>query len=286
VRAAPLLRLARPHFLLGGALLFALGAVAAGSIDATGYAVGQAMVTAIQLTAHLANEFADAEADRHVEHRTWFSGGSGVLASGALPRQAAVRAAVGTSLVAAAAIGGIATRSLPAAAIGAGALAIAWLYSVAPVRLLGTGLGELATSLVVAGGVPLVGALASGAGVIPPGLWWSVASLVPIHLAMMLCFELPDLDSDRRAGKRVLAVRLGRWRTGVAALGLAGMGGAIMALGVATGALPGAAALSLAALIPAAGAARSLRRDHWGGLTLGAVATLVVAATGLLVALA
>lgn len=95
------IRLSRPHFLLGGALMFGLGAAIAGRLDVRGYVLGQTMVTAGQVTAHYVNEYADVEADRGVEHRTWFSGGSGVLVEGRLVPAVALRAAIVTSGVAA-----------------------------------------------------------------------------------------------------------------------------------------------------------------------------------------
>lgn len=278
------LRLARPHFLFGGALLFALGAFSSGSIDPTGYVIGQAMVTAIQLTAHLANEFADADTDRMVRNRTWFSGGSGAIPDGAVPRRHALVAAGITTAIAVAAIAAIFPRSVGAAVIGVTALTVAWLYSVEPVRLLATGYGEIAASLVVALAVPVVGVLSNGNSV-SDGLWWAVAALVPIHIAMMLCFELPDLDTDREAGKRVLAVRFGRGATQRATIVLFGAGALVIVIGIVLGPLPDLAVVSLAAATPAAVAAWAMRRSRWGSLTLGAVATLVVSATGLLLGL-
>ncbi|MDH3499267.1 MAG: prenyltransferase, partial [Acidimicrobiia bacterium] len=197
-------RLSRPHFLIGGALMFGLGAAVAGEVDTYGYVVGQFMVTAAQLTAHYVNEYADVEADRMVSERTWFSGGSGVLVDGSLARDTALQAAVASSSVAIAAATLLSARSPAASLLGLGALSISWLYSMPPVRLLGTGLGEIATSTVVTVFVPLVGSLAQTSKV-ASGLWWSAVILFPVHLAMMLAFELPDLDNDRAAGKAVLA---------------------------------------------------------------------------------
>lgn len=277
-------RLARPHFLLGGALLFALGALSTGSLDAGGYAIGQAMVTAAQLTAHLVNEFADAPADSLVRNRTWFSGGSGAIADGSVSRRTALVAAVITSVAALGLIALMFSRNPPTAMIGIVALAVAWLYSVEPVRLLSTGFGETVTTLVVAMGVPIVGALANG-GAASDGLRWAIVTLVPIHLAMMLCFELPDIESDRDAGKRVLAVRLGRRSTETLVAALFGLGGLVLAVGIVLGPLPRRALVSLAAATPVAVSFWAMRHDRWTALTLGAVAALVVASAGLLVAL-
>jgi 1,4-dihydroxy-2-naphthoate octaprenyltransferase len=283
LRAA--IRLVRAHFLLGGVLMFALGAFSTGMFNAAGYVIGQAMVTATQLTAHLVNEFADADADALVRNRTWFSGGSGAIADGSVSRRAAVFAAATTSVVALGLIAMMFGRNAEAAAIGIAALGVAWLYSIEPIRLLATGFGELVTSLVVAMGVPIVGALANGGTVSDP-LRWAIAVLVPIHLAMMLCFELPDLESDREAGKSVVAVRLGRETTGSLVAGLFGVAGLALGFGVVIGPLPDLSLLSLAAATPAAISIWAMRRAQWKALTLGAVATLVVAAAGLLLALA
>ncbi|MEX1206993.1 MAG: prenyltransferase [Acidimicrobiia bacterium] len=280
-----IVRLARPHFLLGGLLLFALGAFSTGSLDAGGYAIGQAMVTATQLTAHLVNESADARADALVRNRTWFSGGSGAIADGSVSPRTALVAALFTSAVAVGFIGLMYARNPQAASIGVAALLVAWLYSVEPIRLLATGIGEIVTTLVVAMGVPIVGALANGGSVAEP-LRWAIVALLPIHLAMMLCFELPDLDTDREASKRVAAVRLGRQRTEALVGVLFGLGGGVLAVGIVTGHLPDLALAAFAAATPAAVAMWAMRRARWGALTLGAVATLVVAALGLLVALA
>src|SRR5574338_631098 len=92
------LRLTRPLFLFGGANLYAIGvliAVADGyKMDLLHLLAGQAMVTAIQLMTHYANEYYDQETDRLNTERTWFSGGSGVLTSGDLPPRAALYGAL------------------------------------------------------------------------------------------------------------------------------------------------------------------------------------------------
>lgn len=279
-----LIRLTRPHFLLGGALLFALGTVAAGGAPMTTYLVGQSMVSAIQLTAHLVNEYADAEADAAVRNRTWFSGGSGVIADGAVERATALRAALVTSTLAVATITAVALREPVAGAIGAGAFAVAWAYSIEPVRLLDTGFGELLTTLVVAAGVPLTGAIVAG-GPIEVALWWAIAVLTPIHLAMMLTFELPDLDSDRTTGKRVLAVRFGASATRLAVPALVASGMAVLGLGLGVGALRRPAAWAAVAFLPALLTAGAIARAGWRQATAGAVATLVAAALGLMAGL-
>lgn len=272
--------LSRPHFLLGGGLLFALGALRAVEIDGAAYLWGQLMVTATQLTAHYANEYADVEADRLVENRTVFSGGSGVLADGRLNAAVALRAAVVTSGLALAGVLVFADRSPLVALLGVVALAVSWSYSVRPLRLLGTGFGEVATSVVVGGVLPVVGA--STQGVAPAaGLWWSIAILIPAHIGMMIAFELPDLDSDRRAGKRVLAVRLGSTAT-TAVIGL----NWLLALGLLVAAPVGRVPL-VGALVVAGLAALSLFALHRSAFNLATVAAVgVLVVTSLLLLMA
>jgi len=274
------IRLSRPHFLMGGVLMFALGAAAAGQFDPVGYALGQAMVTAAQVTAHYVNEYADLEPDRAITHRTLFSGGSGVLVGGLLRPSVALRAAwVSTGLAVCAALA-LAFSSLPAALLGLVAVLVSWSYSMPPLRLLGSGFGEVAASAVVAGIVPVIGALAQGGEVTAP-LSWPIATLFLVHMAMMLAFELPDLDTDATIGKRVLAVRIGRSRTQVLIVVLlASAGFLIVGRGLkAEWPAPEWAAL-LVGLPSATVMIVGMIRKRSGLLTIAAVATLVLVAGG------
>ena len=271
-------KLSRPHFLLGGALLFALGSVAAGDISWLDYALGQAMVTSMQVTAHFVNEYADREVDPAVDRRTLFSGGSGVLVSGDLKPEVALWAAgasmtVGVILAAVVAVG-----SPLAAGVGLIALAVSWGYSMPPIRLLATGWGELATSLVVVVAVPVIGWAVQQAPA-SVALWWAVGILLPVHVAMMLAFELPDLESDAAAGKRVLGVRLGETRSSGLIAILVVMAVLIAAIGIAVeGIAAGAGWAVSAGLIPALIMLGAVRNRHYAATTLAAVSTLVVVA--------
>ncbi len=272
-------RLSRLHFLAGGFLTYGIGAASAPGIDAGRYWLGQLVVTASQLTAHYVNEHADLEPDRLVQNRTFFSGGSGVLARGELPPASALRAAWATTavaLVGAAALGAV---NVWAAVLGLVSLAVSWAYSMPPVRLLGRGSGEVAASAVVAGTVPLIGSLAQDAS--PSSeLWWAVAVLVPVHAAMMLAFEVPDLAADSVSGKRVLAVRLGHPATVGLIVALVGLAAGLAVVGedrtvwlVPAGCLAG---LMIA----------MLRTERHAVLTWSAVAAFVATGLGLLVELA
>ncbi len=278
------IKLSRPHFLIGGVLMFALGAAAAGRVDPFAYALGQLMVTAAQVTAHYVNEYADIEPDRAVARRTLFSGGSGVLVGGGLRPAVALRAARVASVVAVGTAGALMFVNIVAALLGLAALAISWSYSMPPLRLLGSGLGELAASAVVAGLVPLIGALSQG-GTITGRLLWSIVIVFVLHFAMMLAFELPDLETDAAAGKRVLAVRIGRTRTrALISLLVLGAGGLLIARSSSSSA--GREWVAVVAGFPAAALMlAAMMRDRAGLLTGAAVATLVLTAAGLLFAM-
>ena len=276
-------RLSRPHFLAGGFLLFAMGAKMAPGAGIGRYLTAQLMVTSAQLTAHYVNEYADVAADRLVARRTLFSGGSGVLPDRLLDPRVGLSAGRISSLLAIAAATAVATYSPAAAALGLAALAVSWGYSMPPFRLLGTGWGELATSLVVAFLVPIIGSLSQG-GILTASLYWAVAILVPVHVMMMLAFEMPDLATDAAAGKRVLAVRIGRDKTILLMVGLLAISALVAAVGWMSAGLTGGAigGICLAA-IPGVATVVLARQDRPGALTTAAVVTLVIAAGALTV---
>jgi len=87
-RVLAFVRLGRPQFLVGGFVLYGLGAALAAAggapLDRWRYACGQIVVTLTQLMTHYANDYFDLEADRANLTPTRWSGGSRVLPGGAL----------------------------------------------------------------------------------------------------------------------------------------------------------------------------------------------------------
>lgn len=150
-----------------------------------------------------------------------------------------------------------------------------------PVRLLGTGWGELATSIVVVIAVPAIGAEIQGS--LTTGLWWAMAALLPIHLGMMLAFELPDLESDRAADKLVLAVRLERRATKALIVSLL-LAGFVVAAVAALWHGPSMRWMLLGVPMAALTVVAMSRHRH-GLLTAGAVGALVTSAAGAIVAM-
>lgn len=269
------IRLGRPKFLLGGFLMFALGTASSATVNWQRYFWAQLMIAAIQLTAQYANEYADFEHDIAVTNRTAFSGGSGVLVSGALPRNVALRAAQCFYALGIICIIVVGAFSTSAGVVGAFALLIAWTYSMPPLRLISTGFGELATAICVGALVPLAGIL-SQQSFVPNNLWMAMIALVGLQMVMLLAFELPDLESDKYTGKRVLGVRLGFDAT-YRLMGVIAISAGLVAVATTPWcviALPTAIALFL-----------TLRRHAYNAATFCAVATFFLSGVGFLISL-
>lgn len=214
------IRLSRPHFLLGGVLLYALGAAIANylgeDITLFRYLLGQGFVTCIQLMGHFLNEYYDAPIDILNENRTPFNAGSGALGPDGLPRSIAFYAAI-TMLTLAGTLAGIMLLlgDIPLLTwiFGLFGFLGAYSYSTPPLRTSVSGYGELITSIVVAGFVPAF-SFSLFAGDLHRLVLMSTVPLISFHFAMMLVFELPDYATDLKHNKRTLMVRIG-WESGM-----------------------------------------------------------------------
>jgi 1,4-dihydroxy-2-naphthoate octaprenyltransferase len=207
-------KLGRPLFLGGGFVMYGLGAALAGytgaRIDWARYAWGQLAVTSIQLMTHYSNDYFDVAADRANKTPTRWSGGSRVLAEGALPPSAALIAALALSVIALGTVARFATGPFPplVAPQVLLMLSLAWAYSAPPVRLCARGLGELTTAFIVTLLVPWLGFVLQAGR--PVG--WLPLAVVPaciFQFTMLLSIEWPDAAGDAATGKRTLVVSLG-----------------------------------------------------------------------------
>jgi len=251
------LRLSRPAFLLGGVVGFALGAFVARyedfRIDPGLYVTGQVAVTSIQLTTQYLNEYWDFESDRLNTSRTFFTGGSGVIAKGEVSRKAAWRAAQVCSVLFSIVTIFLAIQfriGLPVFVVLVASYALGCMYSSPPLRIESTGFGELTASLVVAGLLPMFGFLLF-AGQLDGLILLVVAPLVAFHYAMLIAFDIPDIPSDLAGGKKTLLVRIGRDR-GAAMHDALILAGFVMAAAAAFDGLPGEVAWSFLFTAPLA----------------------------------
>lgn len=138
-----------------------------------------------------------------------FSGGSGVLESGALSPNVALTAGSCCALAGVAALGILAHSGHERAAfIGVLILILAWGYSSPPLRLLARGLGECTTALVVGILVPLC-AFAAQAHHLSVVVFLSTLPAACAMFIMMICVQIPDVEADAATGKRNLVVRFG-----------------------------------------------------------------------------
>lgn len=213
-------RLSRPYYLIGAALLYALGVGIArylgNSLDWHIYLLGQAWVTLLQLSTHYLNEYYDAEYDQLNPNRTAFSGGSGAVGPGKLTRQAALYGGV-ACLAALASLTVLLIRDAHLSPATGLIMVLAFLgaffYSVPPVRLITTGYGELVAAIIVANLLPAFAYLLQ-TGEFHRLLAMTTFPLTALCLAMSIDLELPDYATDLKYEKRTLLVRIG-WQNGM-----------------------------------------------------------------------
>ena len=207
------IRLTRPLFLGGAVVLYLLGAVTAAAqgitLNGLRLLLGQLLVTSIQLATHYANEYYDYDVDAASgATRTPFSGGSGVLVRGELDRAAALHAMYICLSIAAIVLVVCGLLSPLMFIIGLLALLGGYFYSAPPIKLEGSGWGELNTAFITAVLVPLAGYVMQ-ANQLDARLLIVCASFVPIYIAMLLTFGFTDYAADKAFGKKTLTVRMG-----------------------------------------------------------------------------
>ena len=138
----------------------------------------------------------------------------------------------------------VAVGGWPIVWIGLASVACAVLYTGGPFPLAYHGLGDVFVffffGLVAVGGTYYVQALA-----LPPDAWLAGAGLGALSTALLVVNNLRDIDTDARAGKRTLAVRLGPSGTKVEYIALLLVAAAVPAVGVTLLGWPAAALASL-----------------------------------------
>lgn len=215
-----LITLSRPFFLIGGILVYALGAGIAHylgtPIDWGLYFLGQAYVIIMQLSAHLLNEYFDSPADAENPNRTPFSGGSGAVGEGKLSRETVMWAAL-TTLTILASLTVVMINVAPLSPLLVTIVILAFFgsffYSAPPVKLAYSGYGELTTSILVANLVPIFSFFLQF-GDLHRLLAMTTFPLTALHLAMMIIFEFPDYLNDLKFDKLTLLARIG-WERGM-----------------------------------------------------------------------
>ena len=161
----------------------------------------------IQIGTNFANDYFDHEKGADTDDRL---GPTRVVQSGILPPEHVFAAMVGT-FTAAVAVGGylVAVAGWPIVAIGVASVLSGIAYTGGPYPLGYHGLGDLFVFI-------FFGVVAVTGTYFVQALAWSSAALVAsvpvgtLSTAILVVNNYRDIDTDRRAGKRTLAVRLGR----------------------------------------------------------------------------
>jgi len=171
----------------------------------------------IQIGTNLANDYSDARRGADTEDRL---GPVRVTAGGLMPPQSVLTGtyvAFGIAVVAGLYLASVAGWEL--LLVGAASIAAGVLYTGGPRPYGYEGLGELFV-FVFFGVVAVVGTFYVQADELP---WEAFALSVPVGLlasAVLVVNNVRDIDTDRRAGKRTLAVKLGRERARLLYLGM------------------------------------------------------------------
>lgn len=204
------------------------------------YWAGYLCVVLAEVLTVLGNEWFDQESDRLNRNAGPFNGGSRVLVEGALPLRSVRRALVLAAGLLGVALAGLAWILPPAVRFQALAVAavctVAVGYTVPPLRLVYRGLGELDVGFTHSFAAILCGAALQSGAWTDRRAWLLGLPLFLATLAAITLSAIPDLEADRAAGKRTLAVLLGPRRAArlalASALGAAGAAGLCQATGL------------------------------------------------------
>jgi 1,4-dihydroxy-2-naphthoate polyprenyltransferase len=200
---------ARPRTLVAAVCPVLVGtavAAAEGPLHPWRAAAALVVALALQVGVNYANDYSDGVRGVDTPARL---GPTRLVASGlAAPAEVRRAAAVAFAVAAVAGSALAVAVDLRLLLVGAAAIAAAVLYTGGPRPYGYAGLGELAV-LLFFGVVATCGSAYVQLGRVPAG---ALAASVPVGLgavALLLANNVRDLDGDRAAGKRTLAVRLG-----------------------------------------------------------------------------
>jgi 1,4-dihydroxy-2-naphthoate octaprenyltransferase len=189
-----------------------------GQINWTSSFLGLAWVVLLLLGTQYLNEYFDPTVMKRdpIWKHTPFSGGSGAIGAGKLPRQVALWAGL-TCLTVTASLTVLLIHKLGLNIAGILILILIFsgefLYAIPPFRLVSSGYGELLMSIIMVGFVPAMAFLMQGHEF--HRLLIMVAfPLTMLHIGMLLALEFPDYASDINQGVRPLLVRVG-WQRGM-----------------------------------------------------------------------
>jgi 1,4-dihydroxy-2-naphthoate octaprenyltransferase len=249
-----LVRLSRPPLLVIAALLYFMGAGVARylgfDIDWGVYWLGQAWLVLVQYSIHALNEYFETPAELHSTGKSLFIGSTRVLELGNLPRATALWVSVASAMAA-----GLLTVLIILASEDSRILVVmlilmlvGLIYSVPPVRLSGSGYGELVLSIFLTALVPVFSFVLQD-GEFHRIMIMVTFPLVFLFLSLLLIVEFPEYASDLKYEKPSLLLRLG-WQRGISAHNWLVVGGFLLLVLAAIIGLPLRIALPVATVMP------------------------------------
>ena len=216
------IRLSRPYYILSAILLYLLGIGIAhylsGQVNWALLFLGLAWIIVVLLGAQYLNEYFDPQIfiENTAPKHTPFSGVSGAIGVGKLPRPVALWAGL-AGLAVATALTVIIIQlyrfSLPGILIFGLILFGELFMALPPLRQLAAGYGELITSIIIGGLIPAAGYILQGHD-FHRLLIMIAVPLTTLHIGMLLAMELPDYASDLKQTKQPVMVRVG-WQGGM-----------------------------------------------------------------------
>jgi len=214
------IRLSRPLFLIGAALVYFLGVGIArylgNSIDWGAYALGQMWATILQLGATYLDASYNTAIGGENPRRPGFAGNGKPAPEVKIPPQTLLIAAVACLAIIASLTVLILQQAQPsgAALVFMGLIALgALIYSFPPLRLVTSGYGELTVAIIYANLLPALAFLLQ-AGSLHRLLAMTTFPLTALFLATTLALQLPDYARNVKYERRTLIVRIG-WRNGM-----------------------------------------------------------------------
>jgi 1,4-dihydroxy-2-naphthoate polyprenyltransferase len=207
-------RLIRPIYLLGGLILYTLGAGMARylgeGLDWSIFWIGCGWVAAMQLAAHLLNEYYDAPGDSLNPNRTSLTGGSGAVGDDKISQRSVLFLSFAclavVAMLSVVIIGRVKPEPSTYLMMALGFLG-GFFYSTPPLKLETSGYGELTASFLAGFLVPAF-AFSMQAHRLDRMVLMVTFPLVVLALGMFIALELPDFVADLKSGKRTLTVRL------------------------------------------------------------------------------
>jgi 1,4-dihydroxy-2-naphthoate octaprenyltransferase len=217
MKSLNILKIVRVHIVAGGFLAFSLGALLAiaggGSFDPVRFVFGYVVVLLGDLSTHYGNDYFDVEVDKCIKQKKFFTG-SGVLVKNpnlrSLSKFISLAFLVCSNVLATLVV---VFLGLPLEffIVILGASLLGWFYSAPPLRLISRGLGEVVVAFVTGFAIPGLGYLAISGQLDSVFVYFAIPFFM-YGFILSLSLHAPDVEVDRRGGKRNLTVRLGQHR--------------------------------------------------------------------------